>query len=86
MTILCHSRQVIRRLFVGPLCAVRVFRAPGTHAPPLLFLIITDVSLITRSGGMLLPAGWAVADIQWQHAGGRQRRRDGPDPDEDVTL
>ena len=36
---------------------------------------------------MLLPLGWARAetDIQWQRAGGRQRHRDCPDPDEDVT-
>ena len=64
-----------------------VFRAPDTHASPLLFLIITDVSLITWGARMLLPLGWARAetDIQWQQAGGWQRRRDCLDPDEDVT-
>ena len=36
---------------------------------------------------MLLPLGWARAEtgIQWQQAGGWQRRRDCLDPDEDVT-
>ena len=69
------------------LLAMCVFRAPGAHASPLLFLIITDVSLITWGARMLLPLGWARAetDIQWQRAGGRQRHRDCPDPDEDVT-
>ena len=51
-----------------------VFRAPGAHAPPH----------VARAGvRMLPPRGWA--HTQWQHTGGRQRLRDCPDPDEDVT-
>ena len=69
MTILCHSRRVIRRLFVGPLCVVCVFRAAGTHASPLLFLIITDVSLITRSRGDVAASrvgcGWYSVATRW---------------------
>ena len=42
-----------------------VFRAPDTHASPLLFLIITDVSLITWGARMLLPLGWASGLVGW---------------------